>query len=122
MTLGIEIIYFINSDSTNLPTFGQPPPIDEGFDLDDIFEFPEFDTATVKTALNYIDIITVIYFAIEYIVRFSCSPSRTKFFIKPMNLVDFLAILPYVISFFLASLQDLHILSKAGKVSTTLIV
>ena len=34
-----------------------------------------------------------------------------------MNLVDFLAILPYIISFFLIGLQDLHILSKAGKVN-----
>ena len=33
-----------------------------------------------------------------------------------MNLVDFLAILPYVISFFVQHLQDLHILGKAGKI------
>ena len=38
-----------------------------------------------------------------------------------MNLVDFLAILPYIISFFLQGLQDLHILSKAGKVSKVLV-
>ena len=37
---------------------------------------------------------------------------------KPMNLVDFLAILPYFISAVIDSLQDLHILSKAGKVGT----
>ena len=35
-----------------------------------------------------------------------------------MNLVDFLAILPYFISAVIDSLQDLHILSKAGKVGT----
>ena len=33
-----------------------------------------------------------------------------------MNFVDFLAILPYVISTLIESLQDLHILGKAGKI------
>ena len=33
-----------------------------------------------------------------------------------MNLVDFLAILPYVISICLESLEDLRILGKAGKI------
>ena len=33
-----------------------------------------------------------------------------------MNFVDFLAILPYVISMMIESLQDLHILGKAGKI------
>ena len=33
-----------------------------------------------------------------------------------MNLVDFLAILPYFISVFFHALEDLHILGKAGKI------
>ena len=88
-----------------------------GIDLSNVFEFPEFDASTVKEVLYVIDIVTVIYFSIEYVVRFCCSPNKAKFFIKPMNLVDFLAILPYIISAILENLQDLHILSKAGKVS-----
>ena len=35
---------------------------------------------------------------------------------QPMNLVDFFAILPYVISFFLQSFEDLKILGKTGKI------
>ena len=93
---------------------------EEGVDVSEIFEFPEIDAAQVKEVLYVIDIITVIYFSTEYVVRFCCSPNKAKFFIKPMNLVDFLAILPYIISFFLESLQDLHILSKAGKVRSNI--
>ena len=33
-----------------------------------------------------------------------------------MNFVDFLAILPYVLSALIESMQDLHILGKAGKI------
>ena len=35
---------------------------------------------------------------------------------QPMNFVDFLAILPYVLSALIESMQDLHILGKAGKI------
>ncbi len=35
---------------------------------------------------------------------------------QPMNFVDFLAILPYIITVFVKRLQDLHILGKAGKI------
>ena len=90
---------------------------EEGVDITEIFTFPDIDTESVKKVLHVIDIITVIYFSFEYVVRLCCSPHKAKFFIKPMNLVDFLAILPYIISFFLQGLQDLHILSKAGKVT-----
>ena len=87
-----------------------------------MFEFPEIDPTDVKAVLYVIDIITVIYFSTEYVVRFCCSPNKAKFFIKPMNLIDFLAILPYVISFFLKTFEDLHILSKAGKVRFNLYI
>ena len=37
-------------------------------------------------------------------------------YFQAMNLVDFLAILPYFISLMLESLEDLQILGKAGKI------
>ena len=100
-----------------MPEVDNSTDYEEGIDLTAFFELPEIDTTEVKKVLSAIDSLTVIYFTIEYIVRFCCSPNKGKFFIKPMNLVDFLSILPYVLTFFLNSLQDLHILSKAGKVS-----
>lgn len=42
--------------------------------------------------------------------------SISFFFFQAMNMVDFLAILPYFISLFIQSLEDLHILGKAGKI------
>ena len=104
-------------NSTTMPEVDNSTDYEEGIDLTAFFELPEIDTTEVKKVLSAIDSLTVIYFTIEYIVRFCCSPNKGKFFIKPMNLVDFLSILPYVLTFFLNSLQDLHILSKAGKVS-----
>ena len=106
-------------NSTNITTTNSS--LESGIDLTEIFTIPEIDTESVKRVLHVIDIITVIYFSFEYVVRFCCSPHKAKFFIKPMNLVDFLAILPYIISFFLQGLQDLHILSKAGKVCNALV-
>ena len=105
-------------NSTTMPEVDNSTDYEEGIDLTAFFELPEIDTTEVKKVLSAIDSLTVIYFTIEYIVRFCCSPNKGKFFIKPMNLVDFLSILPYVLTFFLNSLQDLHILSKAGKVSS----
>ena len=109
-------IFFISGtfNSSNLTVVDGS---EEGVDISEIFTLPEIDTEKVKKVLHVIDIITVIYFSSEYVVRLCCSPHKAKFFIKPMNLIDFLAILPYIISFFLQGLQDLHILSKAGKVS-----
>lgn len=87
-----------------------------GLDLENLFEWPEVNYSEIKRILNIIDWVTVGYFCLEYILRFSCAPRKVKFFVKPMNLVDFLAILPYFISAVIDSLQDLHILSKAGKI------
>ena len=108
----------INRDAQS----GEEPAANEpqGYDLSKLLEPPSVDYATIKTVLKVIDQITVVYFCLEYLVRFVCSPNKSKFFIKPMNLIDFLAVLPYFISALVESLQDLHILSKAGKVSRLL--
>ena len=87
-----------------------------GFDSSSDSDEPWVDYATVRVVIRVIDITTVFYFFLEYAVRFACSPVKLKFFFSPMNFVDFLAILPYVISTLVESLQDLHILGKAGKI------
>lgn len=92
----------------------ETPPV--GVDSSSLFEAPDIDYDQLRFTLKIIDWITVGYFCMEYIVRFLCSPRKARFFIKPMNLIDFLAVLPYFISACLESLEDLHILSKAGKV------
>ena len=72
-------------------------------------------TIRFKTPLEMIDTFTIIYFTIEYILRFSCSPQKCKFFKQPMNLVDLLAVLPFYLTLALDQLQDLKIIAKAGK-------
>ena len=52
---------------------------------------------TVILGIEILDVITVIIFTAEYFIRFICSPVKWKFFIKPMNLVDFIALLPFFI-------------------------
>lgn len=74
------------------------------------------DFSAVTAVLRVIDTVTVFYFFLEYVVRFLCSPLKRRFFFQPMNFVDFLAILPYVVSSLIESMQDLQILGKAGKI------
>ena len=74
-------------------------------------------SAQVIAAIVWVDAFTAIYFTIEYVVRFACSPKKLKFFIDPMNLVDLFAILPYFLSMVLEHLSEFHIIGKTGKVN-----
>ena len=67
-------------------------------------------------AIEVLDLITVVIFTVEYFIRLICSPVKWKFFIKPMNLVDFIALLPFFISMILEELEDYQIIGKAGKI------
>ena len=73
--------------------------------------FPE-----IIFVIEVLDLITFVIFTIEYFTRLICSPGKWKFFIKPMNLVDFIAILPFFISMILEELSDYQIIGKAGKI------
>ena len=70
----------------------------------------------VIAAIVWVDAFTAVYFTIEYVVRFTCSPRKIKFFIDPMNLVDLFALLPYFLSMVLEHLSEFHIIGKTGKV------
>ena len=54
-------------------------------------------------------------FTLEYFTRLLCCPRKLKFFLQPMNLVDFLALLPFYVSLILEGLEDYEIIGKAGK-------
>ena len=47
----------------------------------------------------------VFFFLMEYLVRFVCSPRKWRFFKQPMNLVDFFAIIPFMLDLVIGGLQ-----------------
>jgi potassium voltage-gated channel delayed-rectifier subfamily S protein 3 len=48
--------------------------------------------------------------------RLLCSPVKWKFFIQPMNLIDFVSLLPFYIALVFIALEDLSDIGKAGKI------
>ena len=70
----------------------------------------------VILAIEILDVVTVLIFTVEYFTRLICSPLKCRFFMRPMNLVDFIALLPFFISMALEELEDYQIIGKAGKI------
>ena len=69
--------------------------------------------------MHIIDIteyIVVIFFLIEYLVRLITCPRKIKFFFGLMNLIDFLALIPFFLSLLLEGLEDFEIVGKTGKI------
>ena len=70
----------------------------------------------VNITIEAIDQFVIIFFSLEYLVRFICSPRKLKFLIGPMNFVDLMAICPFYLSLLLEGLEDFEIIGKAGKI------
>ena len=71
---------------------------------------------TVVFIIEIMDNFVVIFFAIEYMIRLVISPRKFKFIKQPMNVIDILAVIPFLISLLLEGLEDFEIIGKTGKI------
>ena len=77
------------------------------------------DNETVKAVVFGIDVIeniVVTFFLVEYLIRLVTCPRKIKFFFNIMNLIDFLALIPFFLSILLDGLEDFEIVGKTGKI------
>jgi len=85
--------------------------------LEDFKEEDEWDPDSVlNLTVEYIDTIVIVFFTLEYFLRFVCSPRKWKFIKDPMNMVDLIAIIPFYLALALNHLEDIQIIGKAGKI------
>ena len=56
-----------------------------------------------RPVFNGIELICIIWFTLEYVVRFLSCPTKCKFLYQPLNIIDIVAILPFYITLALSS-------------------
>ena len=73
------------------------------------------DTALILQVLKYVDMVSLVFFTAEFLLRLVFSPNKRHFIRDPLNFVDFISIAPFYLALLLEEFQDLQIIGKAGK-------
>ncbi|XP_023282292.1 potassium voltage-gated channel subfamily V member 2-like [Seriola lalandi dorsalis] len=82
-----------------------------------------------KTHMEWVEIITIVFFAFEYLIRLVSTPNIIMFFKSGLNFVDMVAVMPYLLQIIFTSFtdtgdvngqEDLRVISQASNISHVL--
>ncbi|MBN3284921.1 KCNS3 protein, partial [Polyodon spathula] len=83
-------------------------------------EFQKFDASDKEIedpALAVLEIVCIIFFSIEFMVRLIVAPCRRKFFGNPLNTIDFVSIIPFYATLAIDTVdEESENLENVGKV------
>ena len=68
------------------------------FCMETVPDIRERRHVTTQKAIQYIEIVCIIYFTLEFILRLIASPNKLRFFIDFLNIIDLLAIAPFYVT------------------------
>ena len=90
--------------------------IESSFELEDDNEHKLSQAVFLRlNIVKYVDLVCIIFFTVEFVLRLIFCPNKTRFVSDPLNFVDFIAIAPFYCALILEEFQDLEIVGKAGK-------
>ena len=90
--------------------------IESSFELEDDDELELSQPVSLRLSIvKYVDLVCIIFFTLEFVLRMIFCPNKTRFVSDPLNFVDFIAIAPFYCALILEEFQDLEIVGKAGK-------
>lgn len=79
-----------------------------------------------KTHMEWVEIFTIVFFTIEYLIRFITTPALKKFLTGGLNFVDLVAVMPYFVQIIFEAIsgvknedtrQDLTTMARVSKLS-----
>ncbi|XP_070688327.1 potassium voltage-gated channel subfamily V member 2-like [Pempheris klunzingeri] len=86
-------------------------------------------TINGKTHMEWVEIITIVFFAFEYLIRLATTPNIVMFLKSGLNFVDMVAVMPYFVQIIFEALsdaedvnaqEDLRAMAQVSKISHVL--